>query len=496
IAKLLSGHDDDHITVAVERRLTPTYAAPEQAAGQPASVATDIYSLGALLYELLTNQPPQCASSPNNFPQEDNSTPVRCVTDARRKHELEGQLAQIVQRAMEKEPVKRYPSVTDLAAEIEQYVNGKAASTTVARLGVSGTKAKARRRWYITAPIVGIVLLTAALVLLPGKIASLKNYTITHRTAPVSSAATPDDSIHSIGVLPFEPLGQDTNDELLGLGMADAVIGRMSNLKQVAVLPTSAVSKYKGAANDPIAAGHALGVDAVLSGTIQRSGDRIRATVQLVRVATGRTVWSDKFDQTFTDIFGLQDAISDSIAKSLALNLSADEQKQLVKHYTTNAAAYGEYLMGLYFYSTRSRDGFNKAIDHFGRAIEKDPNFALAYALMSDCYFLQMYYRYDSKPARVQNAKAAAERALSLDDSIAEAHVALANVQFDQEDHQGGMDSLRRALALNPNLAIAHQRYAWALCSSGQLDNALREMKRAQELDPLSPTNNTALGVV
>ncbi len=496
IAKLLSRCDDGDITVAVERRLTPTYAAPEQAAGQSATVATDIYSLGALLYELLTNQPPLCASSPNNLPPEDNSTPVRCVTDARRKHELEGQLAQIVQRAMEKEPVKRYPSVTDLAADIEQYVNGKAASTTVARLGVSGTKAKARRRWYITAPIVGIVLLTAALVLLPGKIASLKNYTIIHRTAPVSSAATPDDSIHSIGVLPFEPLGQDTNDELLGLGMADAVIGRMSNLKQVAVLPTSAVSKYKGAENDPVAAGHALGVDAVLSGTIQRSGDRIRATVQLVRVATGRTVWSDKFDQTFTDIFGLQDAISDSIAKSLALNLSADEQKQLVKHYTTNAAAYGEYLMGLYFYNTRSRDGFNKAIDHFGRAIEKDPNFALAYALMSDCYFLQMYYRYDSKPDRVQNAKAAAERALSLDDSIAEAHVALANVQFDQEDHQGGMDSLRRALALNPNLAIAHQRYAWALCSSGQLDNALREMKRAQELDPLSPTNNTALGVV
>jgi tetratricopeptide (TPR) repeat protein len=240
-----------------------------------------------------------------------------------------------------------------------------------------------------------------------------------------------------------------------------------------------------------------LGVDAVLSGTIQRSADRIRVTVQLVRVASGRTVWSEKFDQTFTDIFGVQDSISDSVARSLALNLTADEQKQLVKHFTTNAAAYDEYLMGLYFYNTRSRDGFNKALDHFGRAIEKDPNFALAYALMADCYYLQLYYRYDSRPDRIQNAKAAAERALLLDDSIAEGHVALSMVQFcSQKDHQRGIDSLRRALTLNPNLAIAHQRYAWALCSLGHLDDAAREMKRAQELDPLSPTNNSALGTI
>jgi eukaryotic-like serine/threonine-protein kinase len=495
IAKLLSGRDNDHITVAIERRLTPTYAAPEQAAGQSATVATDIYSLGALLYELLTNQPPPCASSPNNFQPEDNSTPVRCVTDARSKDELERQLARIVQRAMEKEPVKRYPSVADLAADIEQYVDGKGASRTVARLGVPGIKAKARRRWYVTA-IVGIVLLAAALVLLPAKIASLKNYTMTHRTAPVPSAATPDDSINSIGVLPFEPLGQDTNDELLGLGMADAIIGRMSNLKELAVLPTSAVSKYKGAANDPIAAGRALGVDAVLSGTVQRSGERIRATVQLTRVASGRTVWSGKFDQTFTDIFSVQDAISDSVARSLALNLTSEEKKQLGKHYTISATAYDAYLMGLYFWNKRSKDALEKAIEYFQHAIELDPNYALAYAVMADCYFLQLYNGYSSAADRILNAKAAAERALLLDDSIAEGHVALAMVQFNQKDYQGGMDSLRRALALNPNLAIAHQRYAWALCESGHLDDAMREMKRAQELDPLSPTNNTALGVV
>jgi tetratricopeptide (TPR) repeat protein len=153
-------------------------------------------------------------------------------------------------------------------------------------------------------------------------------------------------------------------------------------------------------------------------------------------------------------------------------------------------------LMGLYFWNQRSKDGLEKAIEYFGRAVEQDPNFALAYALMADCYYLQLHYGYDSGPDRIQNAKAAAERALVLDDSIAEGHVAAAAVQCNREDYQAGMDSLRRALALNPNLAIAHHRYAWILSSVGHLDEAVREMKRAQELDPISPTVNTALGVI
>jgi DNA-binding winged helix-turn-helix (wHTH) protein/TolB-like protein/Flp pilus assembly protein TadD len=328
-----------------------------------------------------------------------------------------------------------------------------------------------------------------------------------HRVESVAPAISPGavtERVHSVAVLPFESVGRDMNDELLGLGMADAVISRMSNLKQLVVLPTSAVLKYKGAASDPRAAGRALQVDAILSGTIQRSRDQVRTTVQLVHVASGRTIWSEKFDQTFTDIFGIQDSISDSVVRSLALNLTADQQKQLRKHYTTDPSAYDSYLMGLYFWNKRSKDGFEKAIDYFGQAVAKDPNFALAYALISDCYYLQGYYGYDRRPDRLQNAKAAAERALLLDDTIAEAHVAAAMAQIYQKadratkelDYRAAMDSLRRAIALNPNLAIAHQRYAWCLCSFGHLNEAVREMRRAQELDPLSHTNNTALGMM
>jgi eukaryotic-like serine/threonine-protein kinase len=516
IAKLLSSDSDDDVTTVVaERRLTPMSAAPEQRVGQPATVAADVYSLGALLYELLVNKSPRNSSN-GGLSLDDlvehlvESSPTSHVADAKMKRESLDQLNQIVDRAMQLDPAQRYPAVVAMAEDIQRYLNrttshfGNFSATPFDENSRSGNQHlgnSSRRRWYITAAFLGVTAIAAGVLLNTLSLRWLRNPRMGKPTSAVSLGTT--NPVRSIAVLPFEPVGKDMNDERLGLGMADAVIGRMSSLKQLVVLPTSAVSRYKGPTNDPLAAGRALGVDAILSGTVQRSGDRVRATVQLVRVASGGTVWSEKFDETFTDIFGLQDAISDNVARSLALNLTSEEQKQLAKRYTTNAGAYDEYLMGLYFWNTRSRDGVEKAINHFGRAIENDPNFALAYALMSDCYYLQLTYGYNSGPDRIQKAQAAAERALSLDNSIAEGHVALAMVQFYQKDdqlaesdHQAEMDSLRRAVALNPNLAVAHQRYAWALAAFGHLEDSLREMRRAQELDPLSHVINTGLGTI
>lgn len=474
IAKLLSADSgDDRITSQAEQRLTPMYAAPEQAAGQQPTIATDVYSLGAVLHELLTT-----TSSGNTS----NGDPV-----PRRRFD------EIVARAMQSEPARRYTSVAELSEEVERVMTG--------RLLKSNVEVGSRSRWYIAAAIFVVIALGAVVLWRSSGVGRLRAYS----SEGIASAGSPDTAAHvirSIAVLPFQPLGQHMDNELLGLGMADAIIGRLSNLKRLIVLPTSAVSKYKGPVNDPLAAGRALGVNAILSGTVQRSGERVRATVQLVNVASGRTLWSEKFDQTFTDIFGVQDSISDSVVRSLALNLSADEQKQLEKHYTTNTAAYDSYLMGLYFWNKRSKDGLKKAIDYFERAVEKDPNFALAYSLMADCYYLQLYYGYDSESDHIHNAKAAVERALALDDSLAEAHLAAALVelyekgyQHAESDHQAALDSLRRAIALNPNLAIAHLRYANVLAAFGHLDDSVREMRRAQELDPLSRINNAALGI-
>jgi TolB-like protein/tetratricopeptide (TPR) repeat protein len=384
------------------------------------------------------------------------------------------------------------------AAKVEA---NQAAKPTSPQNRTEAATAKDRQRLpgktsgLLVVAVLGVIALAAAFLARGPSVGSLEKHKVGSAT-PATSPRTVAERVDSVAVLPFEPLGQDMNNELLGLGMADAVIGRMSKLKKLVVLPTSAVSKYKGPASDPLAAGRALQVDAILSGTIQRSGDQVRVSVQLVHVASGRTIWSDKFDQTFTDIFGIQDSISDSVVRSLAVNLTTDEQKQLGKHYTTNVAAYDSYLMGLYFWNKRSKEGLEKAIDYFGRAVQKDPNFALAYALMADCYYLQVFYAYKPAPDTIANAKAAADRAVLLDDSIAEGHVARAMVQSLQREPRLTMESLRRALELNPNLAIAHLRYAWCLCNFGQLNDAVREMKRAQELDPLSATNSTALGIL
>lgn len=510
IAKLLSVESGGEcITVAVERRFTPVYAAPEQIARQPATIATDVYSLGALLYELLTAQPPPRNSDSN--PSQDVKfedliapLPSQVVTNPKTKRQLQGQLDQIVATATRRDPVQRYSSAAGLAEDIERYLSGAAPRSDLLSIATTtgegasshlNLAASSRRRWYITVAALAIIAAAAAVMLPRLSISWVEKQGIGKMT-PATSPANVTNTVHSIAVLPFEPLGQDMNDELLGLGMADAVIGRMSSLKQLVVLPTSAVSKYRGSANDPLAAGRALGVDAILSGTVQRSGDQVRVTAQLVNVHNGHTVWSEKFDQRFTDVFGVQDSISDSVAQSLELNLTVDEQKQLRKHYTTNAAAYDSYLMGLYFWGQRTKDGLEKAINYFQQAVEKDSNFALAYALMADCYYLQVFYGYNPAPETIGNANAAAARALLLDDSLAEGHVARAMVQSLQKEGHLTMESLRRALELNPNLAIAHLRYAWCLSAFGRLNDSVHEMKRAQELDPLSPTNNTALGMI
>jgi DNA-binding winged helix-turn-helix (wHTH) protein/TolB-like protein/tetratricopeptide (TPR) repeat protein len=308
-------------------------------------------------------------------------------------------------------------------------------------------------------------------------------------------AAAAAGPVRSIAVLPFKPLGADSGDDLLGLGMADAVILKLSKMERMTVLPTSTVLKFAGRDADQLAAGRELGVDAVLTGTVQRSGERVRVTVQLVGLGSGRTIWSDKFDDRLTNIFDIQDSISGQVARSLSSNLSGEAQRQLGKRQTWDAAAYDSYLMGLFFWNKRSKEGLEKAAEYFQKAVDADPNYALAYAMLSDCYYLQVYYEYTEghSDETLAKAKAAAEKALALDDSLAESHLAMSMLQMREGYNEAAMRSLRRALELNPNLAVAHQRLAWTLTDVGGIEEGVAEMKRAQALDALSPTNNAAL---
>ncbi|MDQ3918821.1 MAG: winged helix-turn-helix domain-containing protein [Acidobacteriota bacterium] len=303
-------------------------------------------------------------------------------------------------------------------------------------------------------------------------------------------------AVRSLAVLPFKALGGEDRDKYLGLGMADATIIKLSGLRHLSVVPTSAVFKYAGRKYDSLAAGRKLGVDAVLEGAVQRAGERVRVTVQLIALADGRTLWSGKFDDRLKDIFDVQDSISEQVADALSLQMTGDERRHLRKRYTENTEAYQAYLMGVFFWNKRSNEGLNKAVEYFRQAITKDPAYALAYAGLADTYFLLAYRAYDSQARKegFEKSRASALRALELDSFVAEAHTALATVKVKYDrDSAAAERSFRLALAINPNCAMAYSRYTWFLAAMGRLDESLHMMRRAQELDPLSPDANSGL---
>ena len=318
--------------------------------------------------------------------------------------------------------------------------------------------------------------------------------TKTHRAEGASSSEA---RVRSLAVLPLKPLASNGSDEHLGLGMADALIVKLSNFEQFHVRPTSSIIKYAGHEFDSWSVGRDLGVDAVLDGTIQHVGDRVRVTVMLLSIRDGKALWSGKFDERFTDIFALQDSVSEKLAGVLQLQLATGKQAQLNKHFTENAEAYSNYAMGLYFWNKRTKEGVTKAIDYFEKATEADHNYALAYAMLADTYCLSIFYDCDILPFNevLMRAEDAVVKASQLDDTLPEAHSAMGMLKSYRNDVAGANQSYRRAIELNPNSAIAHYRYSFNLLTSLEIDGAIREMRRSQELDPVSlPINTTLAG--
>jgi DNA-binding winged helix-turn-helix (wHTH) protein/TolB-like protein/Flp pilus assembly protein TadD len=300
----------------------------------------------------------------------------------------------------------------------------------------------------------------------------------------------------SVAVLPLKAIGSDAEAAHLGLGMTDAMITKLSNLQQISVRPTSAIFRYTNGEYDPVKAGRELGVDAVVEGSVQRAGDSVRVTVRLLSVPEGRPLWGEIFDRKASDVFAVQDAVSEEVAQALQLKLTSAERTQLSKHYTQSPEAYQAYARGLYFWNQRTEEGFRQAVRNFEEAIAKDQSYALAYAGLSDSYGLVAYYRYERVAPRdeaLNRARAAAERAVALDDTLAEGHAALGLARSLARDLTGAAESYRRAVALNPNYPTARQRFALTLLSEGQLEEAVAEMERAQSVDPVSSVINTNL---
>jgi TolB-like protein/DNA-binding winged helix-turn-helix (wHTH) protein/Flp pilus assembly protein TadD len=308
---------------------------------------------------------------------------------------------------------------------------------------------------------------------------------ILYTRIPLRAAADNPAAIHSLAILPFKPISEQHRDEFLELGMADALITKLSNIRQVAVASTGSVRKYIDLTQDPIAAGKELRVESVLEGSIQRLHDRIRVTARLLKVSDGSCLWAETFDEEFADIFTLQDAISEKVAGLLVVHLTTSERERITRRYTENREAWELYQKGRYFWNKRTEDGLKKSIGFFEEAIRQDPNYALAYAGLADSYLVQFTFL---PPKDVYpKAKHAAFKALQIDDALAEPHAALAfaTMIFDWDWKQSERE-FQRTFELNPNDGLARQRYAVSLAAVGRMNEAISEAKRAQDAEPLS----------
>jgi DNA-binding winged helix-turn-helix (wHTH) protein/TolB-like protein/lipoprotein NlpI len=303
-------------------------------------------------------------------------------------------------------------------------------------------------------------------------------------------------STRSIAVLPFHGLSPNSADEYLGLGMSDALITRLSDLHKIIVRPIGTVRKYTSM-DDPVAAGKELAVDSVLDGSIQHAGDRTRVTVRLLRVSDGELLWGSEFDEKLTDMFAIEDSISQKVAGALALNLSGEEQRRLARPFTASNDAYQLYMKGRFFWNKRSVDGVKKSLEYFQQAIDVDPGYAVAYTGLADAYIMAGSYGYSIMPPReaMPKAEAAVQKALSIDDSLAEAHASLGYIKFTYDwDWAGAEQEFQRAIALNPLYDTAHHWYSHELMALGRQDEAIAQSRLALQISPSDTVMNEHMG--
>jgi DNA-binding winged helix-turn-helix (wHTH) protein len=310
-----------------------------------------------------------------------------------------------------------------------------------------------------------------------------------------TAARNNEPPVRTIAVLPFKTFGAIGAEEYLGLGLAEVLTTRLGKIANLKVRSISAARRHGGPGETGLAMGRRLRVESIVEGSIQRSGDRIRVTVHLLRVSDGTELWSEHFDERLSDIFAVEDRVSEQVVRALTLKLSGEEERQLTRHYTESSEAYQAYLKGRYFWSKRNEEGLQKGIVYFLQAIDSDPNYALAYSGLSDSYSMLGMMSYLPPMDLFPKAKTFALRAVELDAHLAEAHTSQALVLMDYDwNWAEARIAFERALSLNPNYATARQWYSELLLITEGPEAALTEARLALQLDPLSLTINRTLG--
>ncbi len=470
LAKLFSDSQSQTMTQAGQVMGTPLYMSPEQLNGESVDWRSDLWSLGALAYELLSGASPfQTDSS--------QATVSRILHDEPPSFAVPGLpdwLAALVSELLRKNPGLRPQSASELLKRLDQPpLSQPAPPRPSAQQGLSELK---RQGWRWAAVGIATCLVAAALYL--------------------RFFRGPAAALDSIAVLPFANAGGDPNTEYLSDGITESVINSLSQLRNLRVIARTTVFRYKGKDLDAQKIGRDLNVRATVTGRIQQRGTQLNIQAELVDVEKGSQLWGGQFNRQLAEVGRIQEDISKEISEKLRLRLTGEDQKRLSKHYTENTEAYQLYLRGRYEWNKRTADGLKKSIEYFNQAIEKDPGYALAYAGLADVYNVAAFPLRLSPKEVFPRAKAAATKAVELDDTLAEAHSALATVKSVYDwDWLGAEREFRRAIELNPGYPTVHYFYGFTyLLPMGRFDEAITELKRAIELDPFSAILNVNLG--
>ena len=485
---------------------TVSYMSPEQSQGAAGvDHRTDIWSLGVVLYEMVAGLLP--------FGGKDIHRQIIAIQESeplalsRHAGGVPVRLEEIVEKALAKSADERYQSAKDLLIDLRNLKRKLEVDAEIERTVPAELRSTASALKYSTSPTTvapseapmatgGQAQQTSNAEYLVGQVKRYKRSAVVALVALVLAVAGGTyflfsrhsaQELNSLAVLPFVNASNDPNTEYLSDGISETLINSLSQLQRLRVTARSTAFRYKGKDADPHQVGGELNVQSVLMGRVRQEGDTVNIQVDLVDATTGAQIWGEEYNRKASDILAVKQDIARAITEKLRLKLTSEERQQLARHETANAEAYQFYLRGRYYWSKRTGEGIKKAIEQFQQAIDRDPNYGLGYVGLADCYVLQEYYAGVPASETLPRARAAADRALQIDDSLAEAHAASAHVHKNLWHWAEAEHEYQRAVSLKPNYPTAHQYLGVYFSIRRQFDEALKEMKRALELDPLSP---------
>lgn len=415
---------------------TPEYMSPEQVDQEGVDQRSDIYSLGVILYEMVTGRVPFEGETPLGVAMKHKAEMPKDPKEL--NPQIPDDLSRVIIRCLEKDKERRYRSV-------EELINGL------------------------------------------NKIVMMWKSPEDHKKARRAG---------SIAVLPFADLSPQGDQEYFCDGLTEELINTLIKIEGLHVASRTSSFQFKGKGCNISEIGRNLNVQTVLEGSVRKAGNRIRITTQLVNVADGYHLWAEKYDRDLEDIFAIQDEISEAIVQKLKVKLLTEEKQKLMKHFTEDLEAYNLYLKGRHFLNKRTGEGIKRSIELFEQAVKRDPKYAMAYGGLAESYTLLSYYSSFPPKEAFPKGRDAAKKAFEIDNTIAEAHGIIAlNMMMHGWDWAGGEEELRKALVLNPNYAMAHFWYGWYYLWQGRFDDAVEKMKHAQKLEPLSLVINCEIGL-